>query len=163
LGTAWILASREVTDSSLANDIAEAPAAGYRAPDFTLTTLTGEEFTLSDQLGTPVVLNFWATWCPPCRAEIPFFQRASLKYNGQVAIVGIDDGELASTVAPFAREFGITYPLPLDEQSVTARRYNVNSLPATFFIGRDGVIRQVHIGIISQGVLEDQIAQLLAE
>ena len=162
LGSAWILESRQPLDNQAeAAGVAEAPAVGYLAPDFTLSTLDGTDFTLSQYRGQPVVLNFWATWCPPCRAEIPYFQQASVKYNGQVAIVGVDDGETVAKVAPFANEVGITYPLPIDEQSLVSRRYNVNSLPSTFFIDAEGVIQKVHIGLISQAVLESQIEQLL--
>lgn len=163
LGSAWILESREPADSTAeAAGVAEAPAVGYLAPDFTLTTLNGQTFTLSEQRGRPVVVNFWATWCPPCRAEIPHFQDASVKYNGQVAIIGVDDGETIAKVAPFANEMGITYPLPVDENSIVSSRYHVNSLPSTFFIDSEGVIQKIHIGLINQAVLEDQIEQLLA-
>jgi peroxiredoxin len=162
IGVAWILASRESEAQEPATGIAEAPAVGYRAPDFTLRTLQGESFSLEDYRGNPVVLNFWATWCPPCRAEIPFFQAAHRKFNGQVTIAGIDDGEDVATVGPFVTDMGMTYPLPLDKQSIVSRAYQVNSLPATYFIDAEGVIQHIHIGIISQGVLEDQIAQLIA-
>ena len=165
LGVAWILQSRETVEGkedASAASVAEAPVAGYRAPDFTLTTAQGKTFTLGEYRGQPVVLNFWATWCPPCRAEIPHFQAASLKYNGQVAIIGVDDGEPLSTVAPFASELGMTYPLPLDEQSIVGRQYRVNSLPSTFFIDRDGIIRYVHIGILNGAVLEERISELLS-
>lgn len=164
LGSAWILESREPAESAAeAATAGEAPAVGYRAPDFTLSTLNGEEFTLSEYRGQPVVLNFWATWCPPCRAEIPYFQEASVKYNGQVAIIGVDDGETAAQVAPFAREMGITYPLPIDEQSLVSRRYRVNSLPSTYFVDAAGIIQHLHIGLINQAVLEDQIEKLLRD
>lgn len=164
LGSGWIVHSREPVAGSGETTAGEteAPVVGHLAPDFSLVTLTGEEVTLSDFRGRqPVVLNFWATWCPPCRAEIPFFQSASRKYNGQVAVLGIDDGEPRATVAPFVTEMGMTYPVPLDEESVVSRRYRVNSLPSTFFIDRDGVVQQVHIGIINQAVLEAQIEALL--
>lgn len=160
LGVAWILYSREpVEEINLTS--AEAPAVGYRAPDFTLQTLSGEPFTLSDQQGQPVVLNFWATWCPPCRAEIPFFQAASRKYNGQVIIAGVDDGEPADRVAPFVREMGITYPVPLDESGEISRIYRVSSLPETVFIDRNGVVQNIHLGIMNQAMLEERIGQLL--
>ena len=162
LGTAWIVESRaEVGSAALPAVAAEAPLAGHLAPDFTLTTTLGEEFALNDYRGRPIVLNFWATWCPPCRAEIPHFQAASVKYNGQVTIAGVDDGEVLSTVVPFARELGMTYLIPLDTESVVSRRYQVNSLPSTFFIDRDGVIQHVQIGIVNQAILEDQIQRLL--
>lgn len=163
LGSAWILYSREPVDQQdQTADVPSAPAVGYQAPDFSLPTLTGETFTLSEQRGQPVVINFWATWCPPCRAEIPFFQAAASTYNGQVKIVGIDDGEPAPMVASFANELGMTYPVPLDEDSSVSKTYRVNSLPTTYFIDKEGVITNIHIGIISQAVLEDGILALLA-
>lgn len=162
LGSAWILQSQEPVETVTAgDDVAEAPVAGYRAPDFTLRTINGEELHLADYRGQPVVLNFWATWCPPCRAEIPHFEAASRKYNGQVVVLGVDDGEPLATVAPFVADLGMTYTLPLDEQSVVTRQYRVNSLPSTFFIDRDGIIQYVHIGIINQAVLEARIEALL--
>jgi len=164
LGSVWIVHSREPVAESAqeAAGETEAPVVGHLAPDFTLTTLSGEDVTLSDFRGRqPVVLNFWATWCPPCRAEIPFFQSASRKYNGQVVVLGVDDGEPRTTVAPFVTEMGMTYPVPLDSESVVSRRYRVNSLPSTYFIGRDGLVQHVHIGIINQAVLEAQIEALL--
>jgi thiol-disulfide isomerase/thioredoxin len=161
LGSAWILYSREEPGALAADGLTEAPTAGYLAPDFTLETLDGDTFTLGDLRGQPVVINFWATWCPPCRAEIPHFQQASRTYNGQVAIVGVDDGEPRERVAPFVEEMRMTYPVPLDTQSVVSRRYRVNSLPTTFFVGADGVIQNVHIGIINQAVLEEKIEALI--
>lgn len=164
LGVTWIIQSRDsVQQNSAAAATTEAPIAGYRAPDFTLQTLAGETVTLSELQGQAVVLNFWATWCPPCRAEIPFFQEASRKYNGQVAILGIDDGESPDTVAPFVAELRMTYPIPLDRDGVVSRQYGVNSLPSTFFVDGRGIIRKVHIGIINQGLLEEQIGRLLAQ
>lgn len=162
LGSAWILYSREPVQAlDVGENSVTAPAVGYVAPDFTLPTLSGETFTLSEQLGQPVVINFWATWCPPCRAEIPFFQSAARKYNGQVAVVGVDDGEPVPLVRDFVNQLGMTYPVPLDEDSAVSKTYRINSLPTTYFVDRDGVIRDIHIGIISQAVLEERIAQLL--
>lgn len=162
LGSAWIIQSKEPVEvfTDTGNSVS-APAVGYYAPDFSVSTLTGESFTLSELRGQPVVVNFWATWCPPCRAEIPFFQAAARKYNGQVAVVGVDDGEPAPIVASFVSEMGMTYPVPLDEDSAVSRAYRVNSLPTTFFIDAQGVVRNIHIGIINQAVLEDNITQLI--
>lgn len=162
LGSAWILQSRSpVQTLSSSDETVSAPAVGYYAPDFTIPMLSGESFSLSEQRGKPVVVNFWATWCPPCRAEIPFFQAAARKYNGQVTVIGVDDGEPLSLVASFVNEMGMTYPVPLDEDSAVSRAYRVNSLPTTFFIDAQGIIRNIHIGIINQAVLEENIAQLI--
>lgn len=161
LGTAWILYSREDTTIPATEGLTEAPTAGYLAPDFSLETLDGDTFTLSHMRGQPVVLNFWATWCPPCRVEIPHFEQASKAYNGQVAIIGVDDGEPADLVRPFTKEVGLSYAVPLDVDSVVSRRYRVNSLPTTFFIDAEGVIQNVHIGIINQAVLNEKIEALI--
>lgn len=162
LGGAWIVYSQEpVVDAAATAGVSEAPLAGYLAPDFTLNTIVGETVTLADFQGRPVILNFWATWCPPCRAEIPHFQEASVKYNGQVAILGIDQGEPANLVSDFAAGFNITYPLLLDPDNTANRLYNVQALPTTYFIDRQGLVREVYTGILNQAVLEDRIERLL--
>jgi peroxiredoxin len=161
LGAAWIVQSREQAGIGPTEGLTEAPMAGYAAPDFTLSLTTGETVSLSDFRGQPVVLNFWATWCPPCRAEIPFFQNASRQYNGQVAVLGINDGESLPTVSPFVTEFGMTYPVLLDIDSEVSILYRVAALPTTIFIDRDGVIQEVFPGIINQAVLESRIEALI--
>ncbi len=163
-GLAWIAYSQEpVAQTAGASGLTEAAIAGYLAPQFSLNNTYGEEVTLADFRGQPVVLNFWATWCPPCRAEIPHLQDASTKYNGQASIVGVDQGEPLSVVADFAASFGMTYPLMLDTELVVSRQYGVVALPQTYFIDADGVIREVYTGIINRAVLEDRIEKLLAE
>ena len=112
-GLTWIWVNRlPAGDASAAGALPPAPAVGHPAPDFTLTTAAGETFKLSDLRGTPVVLNFWATWCPPCRSEMPELQAASQRLAGQVAIVGVDQAETPAQVQAFASQFGITYPIP---------------------------------------------------
>jgi len=158
VGIAWIWINRLPADSAAsANGLPPAPAVGHPAPDFTLTTLTGEAFTLSTLRGTPVVLNFWATWCPPCRAELPELEAAGRQYAGQIAISGVNQAEARADVQAFARKMGLTFPMPLDEQAQVSRLYGVRSLPTTFFIDRGGVIRQIQVGPVTEATL----AQLL--
>ncbi len=164
LGITWISYSR--VPSLNADDLGtltEAPLPGYRAPAFTLSTTTGETASLSDYKGRPVVLNFWATWCPPCRAEIPHFQESSVKYNGRAVILGIDQGEPLPVVADFGSLLGVTYPLLLDTDSSVNRQYAVSALPTTIFVDGDGIVREVYSGIVNREVLEDRIEKLLAE
>lgn len=164
LGIGWIAASKEPANPDIGpSDLVEAPIAGYLAPQFTLSSTLGEEITLADYRGRPVVLNFWATWCPPCRAEVPHFQDASVKYNGQAAILGIDQGEPLQVVADFASTFSLSYPLLLDQDNVVNRQYGVAALPTTIFVDADGLIREVYTGIVNRAVLEDRIERLLAE
>jgi cytochrome c biogenesis protein CcmG/thiol:disulfide interchange protein DsbE len=164
LGTAWIAYSKEdegliAADSSLT----EAPIPGYLAPDFTLTSTQGEQISLHDFRGQPVILNFWATWCPPCRSEAPHFQDVSLIYNGQAKIIGIDQGEPLTVVADFGASFGLTYPLLLDLDNAINRAYGVTALPTTIFVDSHGVVREVYSGIVNAAVLQDRIQRLLAK
>jgi peroxiredoxin len=164
LGTAWIAFSRvPPPEGDFLETLAEAPIPGHIAPSFTLDTTQGETVSLSDFAGRPVVLNFWASWCPPCRAEIPHFQDSSVKYNGKAEILGIDQGEPLPIVADFGSSLGVTYPLLLDSDSSVSRRYRVSALPTTVFIDSKGLVREVYSGIINRAVLEDRIEKLLAE
>jgi len=157
-GLTWTWVNRLPAGSaSAAGALPPAPAVGHPAPDFTLITAAGETFKLSELRGTPVVLNFWATWCPPCRSEMPELQAASQRLAGQVAIVGVDQAETPAQVQTFASQSGITYPIPLDQNADASRLYRVRSLPTTFFIDRSGTIRQMQIGPVTEATL----AQLL--
>ena len=164
LGIGWIALSQEaVTSLDPGSDLTEAPIPGYLAPTFVLNSTLGEEMAMEEFLGHPVVLNFWATWCPPCRAEVPHFQDASVKYNGRVTIVGIDQGEPQSVVTDFANSFALSYPLLLDQDNSVNRQYGVSALPTTVFVDAQGVVREVYTGIINGAVLQDRIENLLDE
>ncbi len=169
LGIVWILFSREEVSRSRAVVLTEAPIVGHLAPDFTLATPLGEEVSLTDFVdrdgdsGQPVVLNYWASWCGPCRMETPEFQNTSLKFKNRVAILGINQGESAQKVTEFGISYGLTYPLLVDEDSAVNQKYGVNSLPTTIFIDRKGVVREVFVGILNQAVLEDRLNRLLEE
>jgi peroxiredoxin len=164
LGLGWIAYSQEPAASlNGVEGLTEAPIAGYLAPGFTLNSTLGQEITLADYRGQPVVLNFWATWCAPCRLEMPYFQGASAKYNGQAAVLGIDSGEPPSIVSDFGNSLGITYPLLIDQDNSVNRTYGVGALPTTVFVDGRGVVREVFTGIVSQAVLEDRIERLISE
>jgi cytochrome c biogenesis protein CcmG, thiol:disulfide interchange protein DsbE len=158
VGFAWIWAGR-VPSSAAANGAAlsPAPAVGHPAPEFALRSATGESISLAALRGRPVVLNFWATWCPPCRAEAPELQSASLRYAGQVAVIGVDQSEPASTVQTYTAQQGLTYPSPLDENGQVSQAYGVHALPTTFFIDRDGLIRQIYVGPLSGPLLAQML------
>jgi cytochrome c biogenesis protein CcmG, thiol:disulfide interchange protein DsbE len=156
VGLIWIWAAR-LQAAGNAQGLPPAPAVGHPAPDFTLTTLDGTQVRLSELRGRPVVLNFWATWCPPCRGEMPQLEAASRRYADQVAVIGVNQVEPAGTVQAFANEVGLTYPIPLDSSGVASRLYGVRSLPTTFFIDRDGMIRQIQVGGLTEATLADML------
>jgi peroxiredoxin len=147
LGLAWINLSR-VTDATLMTQTVEAPKAGFLAPDFRLTTTDGDTVQLSDLRGTPVIVNFWATWCPPCRKEMPALEAVWQRYGqGGVVILGVDQGERADVVTRFAREeVGTTFPLLLDIDQSVGARYAVQALPTTVFVDGSGRIQDVVVG-----------------
>ena len=163
LGTAWIIVSKEpVTQASGPITLTEAPIVGFLAPDFSLQTAVGQTVTLSEITGQPVVLNFWASWCAPCRVEMPSLQQASRTYNGRAAFIGINQGENSTTITEFGNEYGVTYPLLVDQDNLVNRLYEVNSLPTTIFIDQNGVVREVIIGILSEAVLQSRLDDMLA-
>jgi cytochrome c biogenesis protein CcmG, thiol:disulfide interchange protein DsbE len=154
IGPIWIWINRVPQDlAASAVSLPPAPAVGHPAPDFTLRTAAGEPLTLSQLRGTPVVLNFWATWCPPCRSELPELEAANQRNAGQIAIVGVNQAEPPDVVESFAREMDLTFPIPLDTQAQVSRDYGVRSLPTTFFIDRQGIIRQIQIGPVTEATL----------
>ena len=144
----------------LAELSSDAPAVEELAPDFSVPTVTGDDFTLSGHLavtGRPVLLNLWATWCAPCRAEMPLLQATS-EAHPEIEFVGvaIDDGRDAVTA--FVEEVGVDYVIGLDEDNAVRDAYPVLGMPATFVIAADGTIVQTHIGILT----EDTLAELIA-
>ncbi len=138
------------------------PRVGHPAPNFTLSNLDGEQVTLSDLRGQVVVLNFWATWCGPCRVEMPEFETVYGKWKGQgVVILGINVFEDPSRVSGAAAEMGITFPILLDREGQVAQSYEILGYPTTFLIDRDGIIQGLQIGQMPGSTLEAGIKEFL--
>jgi len=137
-----------------------APTDVERAPNFELTTLEGERLILADLAGKAVVLNFWASWCAPCRAEMPQFETTYRGYQDRgVVFVGAAVEDDLMSAREFARHLGITYPLGLDEDGAIARSYRLFGLPGTMFISRDGRLVRRWAGILD----ERQLVQFVEE
>lgn len=148
---------------------------GALAPDFLLEELSGGEVRLSDYRGQAVVLNFWATWCKPCRTEMPQFVAAYEKYRSQgLVIIGLNMQEGKALIGPFAEDFGMEFPIAIDRDGEVGDRYRLLGLPTTFFIDREGVIRSMFTGpfleadrgtnvqgAIGQNDLETRIEEIL--
>lgn len=124
------------------------PRVSLQAPDLTLPTLAGGETRLSSLRGKVVVLNFWATFCPPCREELPALQRLSKAYahRGVVVLAVAEDPEGRSAVAPFLKRYGFSLPVLLDPAGGGRRTYEVRAFPTTYLIGRDGRILGLAVG-----------------
>lgn len=166
LGAVWTWAAR-IPDPQAAIARPASPTVGFPAPDFTLQTLAGQSVALSEQRGQVVVVNLWASWCGPCRAEMPAIQQvydAQRERGLQVLAVNSTVQDSADHARAFADELGLTFPILLDRDGDTTRSYAVRALPSTFIIDRAGIIREVIFGgPISAATLESKIQPLLAE
>lgn len=127
---------------------------GNEAPDFELETLDGEKVKLSDYRGHPVMLNFWATWCPPCKDEIPDMQKFYEDNDVVVLAVNLTDTEMSEkTVQKFADEFGITFPVALDVDSEASLLYRINPIPTSYMINADGIIIHKQYGAMTYDMM----------
>lgn len=164
LGIAWIYLSADKTNASFAETVA-APQQGFLAPDFSLPTTTGETIRLSDLRGQAVLVNLWATWCPPCREEMPSIEKVYNEYKDEgfvVLAVNMTYQDNASAVMPFVQEHGLTFPILLDETGAIGRAYQLRSLPSSFFITREGIIHEVVIGgPMSEALLRTRVEEII--
>jgi thiol-disulfide isomerase/thioredoxin len=156
----WIVATR-------VQPAAQPVAAVVAAPplvDVSAQTLGGAVVRLSEHRGQVILLNLWATWCPPCRAEMPLIQAAYEQYRDDgFVVLALSQGEEAATVAAYVRDAGLTFPVWLDASGAAGRAYQIRALPASIFIGRDGTVRAVYRGPLSRSVIDGTVAPLLAE
>jgi cytochrome c biogenesis protein CcmG/thiol:disulfide interchange protein DsbE len=139
-------------------------AKGHDAPDFVLTDLQGQTVKLSDLRGKAVVLNFWATWCPPCKQEIPWLVELQKRYGGQgLQIVGVsmDDGD-PKDVVKFAAENSINYPVLIGEEKVAEQYGGIDYLPTTFYIDRNGVVLDRVFGQPEREEIEQNVKRAIA-
>ena len=135
---------------------------GRQAPDLRLESLDGRQVSLADYAGQVVLLNFWATWCPPCKEEIPAIERAYVAHRDEgFMVLGINEGEALEIVQTFASELGITYPVLIDKRGDVAAQYRRRGLPLTLIVGRDGVIQVRHEGYLTAGQLDKYLSGLL--
>ena len=164
----WTVVSRVPSAVGAPLSSSPSPREGFLAPDFTLDTLQGEPVKLSNLHGKIVVVNFWATWCLPCRAETPALEKSYKQYNDSgVVILGVNltNQDSINEVESFVQEFELTYPVLLDRDgSVSNTLYQIKGLPSTFFVNRNGVIRTVVVGgPMSETFIRSKIEALLKE
>jgi len=166
LGGGWIGLSATPNSSTTGGRIAS-PREGFLAPDFTLQRLEGDSMTLSELSGKVVVLNFWASWCPPCRAEMPALQRVyqDKRERGlEVLAVNTTYQDSEIEMIDFRDRNNLSFPILIERTGEVARQYQIRAMPTTFFIDRQGVIRSVILGgPISEVTLQTKIEELLRE
>ena len=138
---------------------------GQTAPDFTLINLQGEEVTLSELQGKKVVLNFWATWCPPCKAEMPhmqdYYEQYALKDN--VEIIGVNltySNETVKRVQQFVESYKLTFPIVLEHTKEVSKQYEILTIPSTFMIDTEGKIQHQILGPLDTSALRDYVTSI---
>jgi len=163
-GLMWIFSSADRGGASTAGRI-PAPQKGFLAPEFTLKDPQGLSVSLSQLRGRPVLVTLWATWCEPCRAEMPVIENMYEAYQSQGFVVLAVNATLQDdpfAIVPFINEFSLKFPILLDETGEVARLYELRSLPTSFFIRRDGTIAEVVVGgPMAEALLRARIDEIL--
>ena len=159
-----LFAGIRIARNNRANGPGQRQLMGNLAPDFELQTLDGKNLKLSDLRGKAVLLNFWATYCGPCKVEMPWFVELQKEYGPQgFQIVGVaNDDASTADIAKFAKEMGINYPILIGKDSVSDS-YNVSVLPTTFFLDRDGKLIAREFGLQSRSVFVDHIKKAMSQ
>ena len=136
---------------------------GSPAPDFELHNLDGKAVSLRDLRGRAVILNFWASWCGPCRAEMPYLQQVYEEWSGKgLVLLAINLGESSSKVKEFVQGFGLSFPVLLDSKGQVAQKYNIGPIPTTFFIDKNGIIQVKIIGAFpSKEAIENKLSKII--
>ncbi|KON88616.1 alkyl hydroperoxide reductase [Sporosarcina globispora] len=132
---------------------------GLKAPDFELNNLQGETIKLSDFKGKKVMLNFWATWCPPCKAEMPDIQKFYTQKGDEVAILAVNI-DPQSDVAGFAEEMRVNFPILLDVDEKASNAYQILTIPTTYFIDEEGIIRNKYLSAMSMEIMNQYMDEM---
>lgn len=165
-GAGWMVFSPPQPNSTTGGRI-PAPGEGFLAPDFALQDAQGQTIQLSELRGSPVLLNLWASWCPPCQAEMPAMQKTYEIYAGQgltILAVNTTYQDDKTAALDFVAQRGLTFPVLFDVDGSVSQAYRVHSMPTSFFIDRQGMIRRVVVGgPMAAGLLQAEVEQLMKE
>jgi len=155
-----------LTAAGLVGTSAAAAIGPGAAPDFTLRSLDGRNLRLHEQRGQVVMVNFWATWCGPCRQEMPHLNRLHEKYRASgFVLLGVNIDDDTRKAADLARSMGLTFPVLFDTDKAVTRRWDLGAMPSTVLIDRDGRVRHIHRGYRDglEATYESQTRELLKE
>ncbi len=141
------------------------PVQGYEAPHFTLTGMDKQTYQLNGKRSKPLILNFWASWCGPCRMEAPELRKFYQKFGQQVDLyaINVTSDDSADSAKTFVQTYELPFPVPMDMTGEVANRYRIQAFPTTYLIDRQGIVRKTIIGMIDASVLEQEVRKLLAE
>ena len=142
------------------------PAIGNMAPNFTLKSSAGRNVKLSEHRGEVIMINFWATWCGPCRQEMPLLNRIHEQYRkAGFTLLGVNIDDRPEVAQSMAKKLGVTFPVLFDAGKRVSRLYDVNAMPSTVLIDRDGKVRYIHLGYRSgyETRYESQVRELLKQ
>lgn len=151
------VASQTVTPSVVFN---YSRSQKVQAPDFTLTKLDGERVNLSDFFGHPVMINFWATWCPPCKAEMPIIQGLLEDSQDGFVVLAVNVGESEDVVRGFAEENEFDFTFLPDPSNSTANTYGISGYPTSVFIDKEGLLQGFHIGELNKELLSTYLLEI---
>ncbi len=151
------------TEGGMISSVKNPLDVGETAPDFSLNTLGEKKLQLSELQGKKVILNFWATWCPPCRKEMPAMQEFYDHFKDEVEVVAINLTKSESKkedVAAYIEKYDYTYPIPLDEKAEVRSAYKVVAVPTTYFIDQEGKIAKIHPGPMDYQFMKKTVADM---
>lgn len=165
LSIGWTMFSRVPAAATTGGAPPPSPRQGFSAPDFTLDAWGGGQVSLSELRGKAVLINLWASWCPPCRAEMPAIERVYQMYQDQgFVVLGVNttNQDREADAVRFVQEFNLTFPILFDRSGSVSARYGLRALPTTFFVDRKGVIQEVVIGgPMSETSIQTRVKSLL--
>ncbi|HEU5140864.1 MAG TPA: TlpA disulfide reductase family protein [Bacillales bacterium] len=161
----WIIVGHSYSDSDPASGSSIAKV-GSEAPNFTLPSLDGKSYSFSEAKGKPIVLNFWNSWCGPCKKETPELVKLYNQHKGQFRMIGINitaNSDTVGAVKLFVQDYNMTYPVLLDKKGKVSSRYRVHSIPTTYLIDENGVIVAKFVGYQGNGALTRKIEAFISK
>lgn len=153
-----------LTQGDVKNEVSSKPTQETKeaAPDFTLALIKGGDFHLADHKGKPILINFFASWCLPCRDEAPVLEKIAHEYGAKgVIFLGIAVDDTEEKMEDFMARYGVTFPVALDKTTSVQKSFGLYGIPTTYFINKQGIINYFHSGIVTEELLQHELDKLL--